>query len=302
MTRFSFFLFLVLIGTPALAGDDHGHDTHDEDTEQTTIDPAHAKDMGIEIDTAGQGRIRQTLALTGKITLNTNRVAQIRARFPGIVRDVKVMIGDPVKKGQTLAIVESNESLQAYAVTSPLDGVILERNTSTGDMTESDTLFVVADLTRLWAEFFVFPRDAQQVKEGQIIRVKSLTDESSTPMPLTRVLPMADSTSQTLVARAELENNQGVWRPGMNIRGEVILSEQDVPVAVKTAAIQRQNDGHVVYLRQGDTYTQRAVILGQRDKEWTEIRKGLKAGDTYVSQNSFVIKADIAKSEAEHAH
>lgn len=299
---FILILCAVLI-SPAYASDEHGHaDEHEEAGDRTTIDPESAKAMKIGTDIAGPGKVHQTISLTGKITLNKNRVAQVRARFPGLVRDVRSNIGDAVKKGQTLAIVESNESLQAYPVTSPLDGVILGRNTNVGDTAETEPMFVVADLKKLWAEFFIFSRDLNSIKQGQAIRIRSLTDDTEAEAQLTTLLPTTESSSQTVVARVELNNDEDKWRAGMTVRGDVVLSEREVPLAVKTSAIQRQESSQVVYVRTGNDYEMRKVEVGQSDREWTEILNGLQDGETYVSENSFIVKADIAKSEAEHEH
>jgi cobalt-zinc-cadmium efflux system membrane fusion protein len=300
--RFVFIMAMTIIQAGihvAYAGDDHAHE---ETVDQTVIDADSAKAMKIGVDQVSSGKVHQTISLTGKITLNKNRVAQVRARFPGIVRDVKNNIGDDVKKGQTLAIVESNESLQAYAVTSPLDGIVLGRNTNIGDTAENESIFVVADLKKLWAEFFIFSRDMRCINSGQTIRIRSLTDDTETEAQLGNLLPTTESSSQTVIARVDIDNTDSKWRAGMTVRGDVILSERDVPIAVKTSSLQRKGDGTVVYIQQGNRYEERKVEIGQSDREWTEILSGLKIGETYVSQNSFIVKADIAKSEAEHEH
>lgn len=278
---------------------EHGEKEHGD---KTKISKQSADAMKIEVQKAGPATVHQTIGLTGKITLDQNRVAQVRARFPGIVRSVKKGIADEVKKGETLATIESNESLQVYRVISQLDGIVLGRNTNIGDVAESEPLFVVADLSQLWAEFFIFSRDIERIKPGQKIEIKSLTDETSTEAILTNLLPTAESSSQTVVARITINNPNNKWRAGMTVRGDVILSEREVPLAVKTTAIQRQKGGSVVYVQEGDTYEMRKVDIGQSDREWTEILSGLESGETYVSANSFIVKADIAKSEAEHAH
>ena len=58
----------------------------------------------------------------------------------------------------------------------------------------------------------------------------------------------------------------------------------------------------MVFLRFGDTYEARPVRLGRGDDQYVEILSGLKANDEYVSENSFLIKADILKSGASHDH
>lgn len=307
-----FYLFIAIlfsfVGTGiyqvAAHGDEPGKSANhaEKEDDRTIITKKSADAMKIEILQAEPATIHHTIGLTGKITLNQNKVAQVRARFPGIVRDVKASIADTVKKGQTLAIVESNESLQAYPVVSPLDGVILGRNTNIGDVAETDSMFVIADLSQLWAEFFIFSRDVEWIKPGQKIDIKSLTDETSTEAILSSLLPTAESSSQTVVARVTIDNPDNTWRAGMTVRGDVVLSEREVPLAVKTTAIQHQEGGTVVYVQKGDTYEMRKVDTGQSDREWTEILSGLELGEAYVAANSFIVKADIAKSEAEHEH
>jgi len=299
MTRIPILILILMLSCSAQASDNDGHE---EVADQTTIEPSFAHDMKINVETVGPGVVYQTINLAGKITLDKNRVAQVRARFPGIVRDVKSSIGDKVQKGQTLAIVESNESLQAYPVKAPLDGIILGRNTNVGDTAGNDPVFVVADLTHLWAEFFIFSRDVSSVKAGQKIIVKSLNDENFTETKLTTLLPTTESSSQTVVARVDIDNTDDKWRAGMTVRGEIILNEKEVPIAVKTGAIQLQEGDQVVYIRRGNTYTSRKVKTGQSNRDWTEILDGLQPGETYVSENSFIVKADIAKASSEHAH
>ena len=61
----------------------------------------------------------------GTVAVDENRRAQVRARFAGLVREVRAGLGDTVGVGQTLAIVESNESLKSYAVTAPIAGRVV---------------------------------------------------------------------------------------------------------------------------------------------------------------------------------
>lgn len=276
------------------------HDREEVHADKTEISQSSAEAMKIEVLQAGPATIHQTIGLTGKITLNQNNVAQVRARFPGIVRSVNKSIADEVKKGEILAKVESNESLQVYAVVSPLNGIVLGRNTNVGDVADTESMFVVADLSELWAEFFIFSRDVERIQPGQKIDIKSLTDETSTEAVLANLLPTTESSSQTVVARVTIANPDNKWRAGMTVRGDVVLSERDVALAVKTSAIQRQEGGHVVYVQKGNKYEMRKVDLGQSDREWTEILSGLEKGDSYVATNSFIVKADIGKSEAAH--
>ena len=58
----------------------------------------------------------------------------------------------------------------------------------------------------------------------------------------------------------------------------------------------------MVFVKEGDAYEMRPVRLGQGDGKYIEVREGLKAGEQYVSQGSFIVKADIGKAAAKHEH
>jgi membrane fusion protein, heavy metal efflux system len=75
-----------------------------------------------------------------------------------------------------------------------------------------------------------------------------------------------------------------------------------VPLAVKKAALQPFRDFTVVFEQVGDTYEVRMLELGEEQLEWVEVLGGLKPGARYVSENSYLIKADIEKSGASHDH
>jgi len=106
---------------------------------------------GITLETAGAAAIRETLPVYGTIAPNAERVRDVAARFPGVVREISRKIGDAVKKGDALATVESNESLQTYALAAPLDGVVIARNANPGEQSGDKILFTVADLSTVCA-------------------------------------------------------------------------------------------------------------------------------------------------------
>jgi len=287
---------------------EHGENGHDDDEhgEQeeglTEINDEAAAQAGVETSKAEAATIYEMLTLTGRIVTNRNTTAEVRARFPGIVRSVKINWGDNITKGQTLATIEANDSLRSYNIVSPTDGVVLTRNTNTGNVAGEAPLFTIADLSEVWAEFHVFPRDLGKVKKEQQVRVHTIDDTHKAEAPITLILPTADPLSQTVIAVVSIPNTEGTWRPGMTVEGDVLLNEHQVKLAVTEGAIQQMEQKNVVFVKEGNAYEARPVTLGKRDGDMVEILSGLKAGEEYVSKGSFIIKADIGKSEAEHDH
>lgn len=292
--------------------DEHGHEEakHEDDHgegeaghgDKTEISEQAAANAEIETAEAGPTTIHETITLTGRITLNPNTTANVKARFPGIVRAANKGLGDTVSAGDVLATVESNDSLLAYPVKAPIGGIILQRNTNIGDVVGDQPMFIIANLSDVWAELFIFPRDMARIKAGQMVHIQSTDGSVKADAKLHSLLPVAEASSQTVVGRAVIDNPNLQWRSGMTVRGSVVVAEKEVPVAVATGAIQRQEGATVVFVREGTTYEARKVELGLSDPEWTEIKSGLKSGETYVAKNSFVVKADIGKASAEHEH
>ena len=88
----------------------------------------------------------------------------------------------------------------------------------------------------------------------------------------------------------------------MAVTGRIVVSARDVPLAVKNSSLQAFRDFTVVFAKVRDTYEVRMLELGETDGAYTEVLGGLKPGTLYVSENSFLIKADIEKSGASHDH
>lgn len=269
---------------------------------RVTIAKESAESAGIRIETAGPGTIRETLSLSGRITLNPNRLAQVKARFPGVVREMRKNLGDKVATGDVLAMVESNDSLQVYPVKAPIGGTILERNLNVGDVAGDTPLYQIADLSTMWVELHLFPRDISKVKPGQKVHVKSMEGNVEAEATITAVPPVAQATSQSVLARVTLDNSEGQWRSGMAVRGDVTIAEREAPITVKASGLQAFRDFTVVFAQVGETYEVRMLELGLNDGERVEVLGGIKPGTPYVSENSYLIKADIEKSGASHDH
>ena len=274
---------------------------------RTEISAKSAMEAGISIENAGPAIINEYASLTGHVTLNRDSTAKIKARFPGIVKSVNALWGQNVKKGDVLATIESNESLKLYNVIAPMDGTILARETNVGDVANGEPLFTIADLSEVWAEFHIFPDDLDKIKQGQMTHVSTLADikagnGAKASAPVKMLLPTADANSQTVLAIVPLDNSAGNWRPGMTVKGDVLINEKHVPLAVKTSALQSFRDFTVVFAKIKDTYEVRMLELGASDGEQVEVLSGLKPNTEYVVENSFLIKADIEKSGAGHDH
>lgn len=257
---------------------------------------------GIQLAQAGPASIRETLPVYGTIAPNAERVRDVTARFPGVIRSLQRKVGDSVRQGEALASIESNESLQTYSLVAPLNGVVIARNGNAGEQSGDKVLFTIADLSTVWVELSLFPRDVSKVRVGQGVRVKSNDIGLSGEGKIVYVAPFGTSSSQTLSARVQLDNPERRWAPGLYVTAEVTLTESQVPLAVRTEALQTLEANSVVFVKNAAGFEPRPVRLGRTDGQWIEVADGMAAGETYAAANSFILKAELGKGSAEHEH
>ncbi len=269
---------------------------------RTAIAADTAQVMGIATSEAGPALLKEQLTLSGVIQADPARVSRVRARYAGIVREVAAQPWANVARGALLARVQSNESLQNYSIEAPIGGVIVEHRAQIGEATGEEPLFTIIDLSRVWVELDVFQNDLARIADGQSVEIFDLDGRKLADGRVSRIAPLAIHGSQSVRARVVLDNASGVLRPGQFVSGRVTVGESKVALAVEKAGLQRFRDFDVVFEQVGDTYEVRMLELGRADATRVEVLAGLEAGARYVTQNSYLIKADIEKSGASHDH
>ena len=138
-------LLVLVLATTALAEEHH-----------INLCANELSELGIEVSIAGSGFIEQHLELSGEVKPNDNKLAHIVPRYSGIVTDVLVNIGDSVKKGQTLAIIESDATLAPFNVKTLISGTVIDKHVTLGEAASRDRfIFVIADLSSVWIDLTV---------------------------------------------------------------------------------------------------------------------------------------------------
>lgn len=268
---------------------------------RTTIDDEVADAFGIETAIAGPTVLQQTIAVFGTIVPNEEGMREVSARFEGTIHNVQFSLGDSVSKGQTLATVESNESLNTYPITAPISGIITHRNANPGEQTDGRELFTIMNRSSVWASLALFPSDRSRVNVGAPVSITPATGGAEMQATISRINVVADG-DQSVKALVVLDNADDQFLPGTFVTARITVDEHDVPLAVKRNGLQPFRDFTVVYAKIGEQYEVRMLDLGRQNDDWVEILGGLEPGTRYVTENSYVIKADIEKSGASHDH
>lgn len=280
---------------------DHEHHDPDEDNapaDSTRIEHDMAEIVGISTAEASSQTIRQTITSYGTLSTAPEQLSHVRARFSGLITSVDARIGDTVKAGDRLASVESNESLRKYVVNAPIAGTVIQRHANTGEVTQDQVLFSIANFDTLWAELRIYPAQRKSVSAGQSIEIVS--DGQIIRGEISHIIPALDKPYQ--LARVKLDNRQLKLSPGLLVEGRIVTSEELVSIAVRKTGIQQMDGRSGVFVQSGETYQFSPLQLGAADSQHVEVLSGIAEGQRYVIENSYLIKADIEKSEAEHEH
>lgn len=278
------------------AGGEEGHEEHG-----APITTATAEALGIRLATAGPAELRETLPLHGRIVPASGGRVQVGAPFAGIVQTVHVEEGASVAKGDPLAAVRNSESLQVYTVKAPRSGVVAVRSTDPGAAVRDEPLFTLLDQGQVRAEVAAFPADLRRLQSGQPARISAIFEQHVADAAVDYIAPVV-TVGQATPVRITLDNADNKWRVGQAVQADIEVTRAEVPIAVIAKAVQTMDGKPVVFVREGSAFEARDVQLGRRDAAFVEVLAGLKPGERYVTDNSFLIKADILKSGATHAH
>ena len=191
-----------------------------------------------------------------------------------------------------------------YELRAPLAGMVVEKHLTVGEsVTDSTASFTVSDLRSVWAEISVAAPQLPDVRMGAPVVVRATAFDSQAEGRIAYVGALIGAQTRTAPARVALANPQGVWRPGLFVDVELLAGESPVPIAVDAKAIQRPDGKEsVVFVPTEGGYQAQVVKLGATDGKTTEVTSGLKAGPSYVKEGSFMLRAELGKASAEHAH
>ncbi len=192
-----------------------------------------------------------------------------------------------------------------FVVTSPLAGRVLERAGNVGDRVAGDKeVLKVADLTHLAALVQVHEQDLGAVlaalAAGPLpaeVTVDAFPGRVFEARALQADLQISRET-RTLPVRLEVENPDELLRPGMFIRGRLLLGDRRAAVSLPLAALQEDAGQAFVFVRlTDDLYVRRDVRPGPRLGDRVAIEEGLQAGEVVAVEGPFLLKSDVLREK-----
>ena len=197
-------------------------------------------------------------------------------------------------------------SLERQELRAPISGKVAERRVDLGALVgreglESE-LYVIVDLSEVWAELAIAPADLPAIREGQQITVASAVIGERAQAKIMFVSPLLDKDTRAARVIALLPNPADVWRPGSFITADIPLANQPAGLVIPKTALQSINGEPVVFVRTAEGFEKRIVRTGREDEDAVEIIAGLVAGERIAVSNTFTLKAELGKAGVADQH
>ncbi|MBR0901000.1 efflux RND transporter periplasmic adaptor subunit [Bradyrhizobium tropiciagri] len=260
--------------------------------------------------------LQQTLYARQKTLVETRIVSEnefLRTRLSA--NDAQIKLDGARQKLFALGLSESEiadlpnqppESLRTQFLRAPISGRVSERRVDLGGLIgregQESELYVIVNLDDIWVDLAVSPEDINAVREGVSVKIRAIGTEDEASAGVIFVSPLLDRETRNARVIATMPNKDHRWKPGTFVTAEVPLSGAASAVMVSKQAIQTIKGTPTVFVRDADGFEARSVRTGREDDDDIEIVTGLAAGETIAVQNTFTLKAEVEKYEAEHGH
>lgn len=229
---------------------------------------------------------------------NTHQEARIRF---DLTRQKLQALGHDEAALKSFDAAGAAERLRFHELRAPIGGRVIARELTLGEYVDAThSAYTIADLSIVWVEIAIAPGDLVSITEGQTAIV---TGGGGTGRgKLIFISPAIDPETRSAKAIIELDNPDGKWRPGAFATAAIATSAQDAGLVVPKEAILSLEGKSVLFVRNEQGFEKRIVTTGKEDNGRIEILSGLSQGDLVAVSNTFTLKAELGKAEAEHAH
>jgi cobalt-zinc-cadmium efflux system membrane fusion protein len=211
------------------------------------------------------------------------------------------------------ALAGTGELDPRATIVAPIDGEVVQREVTLGEMVdpEQESLLVLANTESYWVLADIPEGRIPEVAAGSRAWVRTGAAEGATvESTIAFVSPFVDTATRTAQVRIEIPSAALALKPGMLVLVEIAAGDPALPdpapvVAVPEGAVQTIDGAPVIFVPvpgEPDTFVPRRVATGKTVGGLIPILSGLVEGEPLVTAGSFILKAELGKSTAEHSH
>lgn len=184
-------------------------------------------------------------------------------------------------------------------VRAPASGTVLTRNVTPGTVvTPANDLFVISDLSSLWAIAEVSEDNLPKLRPGMPVRVfVQAWPDHPFPGRIGKLGDALDPATRTVKVRVDMPNPAGRLKPEMYATAEIEIGGSESAVFVPQEATQEVRGQTVVFVRTAaNRFEVRPIEAGRTLGDALEVRRGLRGGETVASRGAFLLKSEYLKA------
>jgi cobalt-zinc-cadmium efflux system membrane fusion protein len=258
--------------------------------------------------------LQQTLAARLKTLWESRATSEndyLRARLAA--QDAQIKLDSARQKLFALGLSDSEiaalpdqpvETLRMQSLRSPIRGRVADRRVDLGALVgregQESELFIIVDLDQVWVDLAVSLNDLAKISADARITVTDGATGTQAIATVVFISPSLDKETRNARVIAKLSNPAHAWRPGSFVTAEIPLGGEPAKILIPKTALQTIKGDSVVFVREGDAFEARTVKTGREDDDHVEILSGIAVGEQMAVTNTFTLKAELGKSEAEH--
>jgi len=239
---------------------------------------------------AAQARLTQARANFRQETSKVERVRKLRSENIASVErleeaETALLLAESSVRAEEAAVGVASRALKDASVSAPFGGLVAKRSVELGEYVEvGKALFELVSMTPLDVIVSLPELDSQRVTIGQRIQigVASPADRKFDGV-VTFIAPTVDPGTRTLRVKAEIDNTDGVLRPGLFARIELGTEQRkSVLMVPEEALVQREGGAWLYLIEEGDKVRRVSVETGHQSQGRIEVRGAISAGDRVV--------------------
>jgi len=215
-------------------------------------------------------------------------VAQTRAALTSARRHLLIL---GLKDSEIDALANKSSLAAVFSLTSPISGIVIERNGTIGATVGSDAnVFKIIDASRVWIDANVFEKDLERVRRGQQVKVSVPAFPGATfSGRVILVSSVVDLETRSVKVRTEVANPDDRLKPDMFANVQIITDLHRTAISIPQSAVLDDGGKSVVFVSEGSGYVKRGVNLGIQANGRVEIIEGLQAGDKVVVKGNYLL-------------
>lgn len=192
-------------------------------------------------------------------------------------------------------ITETHQVNPIITLYAPINGKIIDIKVIPGEMVDqSKEIMTILDPTILWVDADIFEKDIAKVRIGQEVEITvQAYPEKVFSGRVSYVGDVLKEETRTITVRTEVINQGLLLKPGMFANIKIYLDEEKSVVAIPEESVLDDQGEKFVFVRQGDSFFPRRVILGTKQNGLIEVLSGLKEGEEIVTKGSYELKGKL---------